>query len=250
MSFPISHLYPLFLVLWVIVFWSRSNVFRSALLISLAFHAIFLVRVSGLGAKKVQPERIISFTFVQGGQGRDESSSERPVGPSPQPSPIAKETAVEDSEAEQESPVPPQEALPRPVAQRIEKNLPRIEDASLLDFSADPLAEDYRRALQRLIQRYQQTPPEIFQRGVEARVKVWFNLSRDGKLNQPIFVDPKIRSSDDIVNKAAIDSVVAAAEHFPPLPRHINRPEMWFYVYVDYGPAFGGKAFSGDSTGE
>ena len=234
MSFPISQIYPLLLAVWGIIFWSRSNVFRSALLISLAFHAIFLVRVTGWRTRHTQPERIISFTFVQGGEVSDRSPSERSIGSLPELSPVPRQISARDSEAEQKASAPPEETLRKPTAQRIEKDLPRIEDLSLLDSSADPLAEDYRRELQRLIHRFQKTPPEILERGLEARVKVWFNLSRDGKLNQPIFVDPKIRSSYDTVNRAAIDSVVAAAEHFPPLPGHVNRAEIWFYVYVDY----------------
>lgn len=234
MSWPISQFYPLLLVLWGVAFWCRSRVFRFALLISLAFHSIFFVRVSGWGRKVVEPERIISFTFVQGAE-EAEKPSPRDKTALPRGLPAAlQQTPPGSSDHGREEASGADESAPKPLSRRVETGLPRIDDESLLEVSPHPLAEDYRRELQRLIERYQKTPPEILEQGLEARVKVWFNLSRDGRLNQPVFVDPKIRSSHETVNRAAVDSVVGAADHFPPLPEHINRAEMWFYVYVDF----------------
>jgi len=240
MSLPISQFYPLLLVLWAMLFWSRSNVFRATLLISLALHSIFFVRVGGLRTPDEKPDQILSFTFVQGVDETPPFRGEEKVGlPAEISEPTQRPALKEPGE---ERPAQPDKKRTPPTGQRVEKDLPRIEDISLLDFSANPLAESYRRYLQQLIRLYQRTPPELHEMGFEGRVKVWFNLSRDGKLNPPIFVDPKIRSSHDTVNEAAIDSVVAASQHFPPLPKHVNRAEMWFYVYVD----FTNVRFSGD----
>lgn len=234
MSFPISQFYPLLLVVWGIVFWCRSKVFRATLLISLGLHAVFLVRVSEWGIDRAQPEKIISFTFVQGGDETEKAPSQEKIGPSPEVPDIARETPPKDSEAEREKNSPEKEKVAPPEDSRVERDLPRIEDRSLLDFSAHPLAESYRRQLQRLIAQYQKVSPEVLKEGFEGRVKVWFNLSREGTLNQPVFVDAKIRSSHDVVNRAAIESVAAAAKHFPPFPKGVKRAEIWFHVYVDY----------------
>jgi hypothetical protein len=234
MSFPISQFYPLLLVLWGIVFWCRSRVFRATLLISLGLHAVFLVRLSGWGIDRAQPEEVISFTFVQGGDETGRTPSEEKIGPSPEVPDIAPQTLPKDSEAEREKNSTDTEKVAPPEESRVEPDLPRMDDRSLLDFSAHPLAESYRRQLQRLIAQYQEAPPEVLKEGFEGRVKVWFNLSHDGTLNQPVFVDAKIRSSHDTVNRAAIDSVRGAAKHFPPFPNEVKRAEIWFHVYVDY----------------
>jgi len=238
MSFPISQFYPLLLVLWAIVFWSKSRVFRVTLLIALALHTVFLIRVSGWGTDGPKPEELISFAFIQGGDEAEKAPPQEGIGLSPGTTETAQETPVKDSEARS----PAEEEAVRPKESLVEPDLPRIEDRSLLDFSAHPLAESYRRQLQRLIARYQKTTPEILKQGFEGRVKVWFNLSRDGKLNLPAFVDANIRSSHESVNQAAMESVIAAAEHFPPFPERIKRAEIWFYVYVD----FSNVRFSGD----
>ncbi len=234
MHFPISQLYPVLLVFWGILFWSRSKVFRIALLISLCVHGVFLIRVSGRQTGGKEPERIVAFTFFQGAGESEPRSANRTGISTPAPPPVPEAAPREDSKTDTESPPQLEQNVPEPAPPRVEEGLPRIEDSSLIDFSAHPEAEDYRRELQRLIRVYQKTPPEILQQGLEARVKVWFNLSRDGKLNQPIFVDLQIRSSNDVVNRVAVDSIVAAADHFPPFPERVNRAELWFYVYVDF----------------
>ncbi len=234
MNCPISQFYPLLLVLWAIVFWSKSNVFRATLLISLGLHAVFFVRVSGWGVNRAQSEEIIPFTFVQGEDETEKPPEENRIGTAPEVPDRTQETTPSDSEPEREERLPDEEKPAVPKDPRVERDLPKIEDTSLLDFSAHPLAESYRRQLQRVIARYQKTPPEILQQGFEGRVKVWFNLSRDGKLNEPVFVDAKIRSSHESVNQAAIESVMAAASDFPPFPEGVTRPEIWFYIYVDY----------------
>ena len=234
MTFPISQFYPLLLVLWAVLFWCRSKVFRATLLISLVLHAVFLVRVGGWGGSDSQPQEVISFTFVQGGDETEKRSKRERIGPSPKlPDPL-QQTPLEDSEVSREAPSPDEKEPTPPKDSRVEDDLPRNEDTSLLDFSAHPLAESYRLQLQRLIAQYQRTPPEILKGSFEGRVKVWFNVSRDGTLNQPVFVDAKVRSSHDVVNRAARESVIAAAEHFPPFPVRVKRTEIWFYVYVDY----------------
>jgi len=244
MTFPISQFYPLLLVLWAILFWCRSKVFRATLLISLVLHAVFLVRVGGWGGSDAEPQEVISFTFVQGGEEADKRSAEEKIGPSPKLPDTPQQTPLEDSEASHEAPSPDEEEPTPPKDARVEDDLPRIEDTSLLDFSAHPLAESYRLQLQRLIAQYQKTPPEILKESFEGRVKVWFNVSRDGTLNQPVFVDAKVRSSHELVNRAARESVIAAAEHFPSFPPRVKRDEIWFYVYVDYSNV----RFPGDST--
>jgi hypothetical protein len=237
MSFPISQLYPLLLVLWVLMFWCRSRVLRTAMFISLGLHAIFLVRINNWGINETNPERIISFTFVQGGDEREQAEGKK-IGLSTNVSPIAQSSpwdhSIKGPIANDQNPSTAREKSPLPEPLRVEKELPKIEDKSLIDFSADPLAESYRRELQKLIARHQKIPAEVLAGGMEARVKVWFNLSRDGKLNPPVFVDPKIRSSRDFINKAGEESVLSAAQHFPPFPEHIHRAEIWFFVYLDY----------------
>jgi outer membrane biosynthesis protein TonB len=225
------------------VFWSRSRVFRATLLISLGLHAIFLVQVKGRGTDGAGREEILSFTFVQGGEATEKRLPEERVGTAPGLSEAPEETPAEASEADRKGASSPVDEKPTPQeSPRVDKELPRIEDASLLDFSAHPLAESYRRQLQRLIRQYQTKPPEELKEGFEGRVKVWFNVSREGKLNPPVFVDGKVRSSREMVNKAAMDSVVAAAAHFPPFPEGVKRAEIWFYVHVD----FGSVRYSGD----
>ena len=242
MTCPISQFYPLLLVLWAIAFWCRSKVFRATLLISLALHTVFLVRVSGWGRDGKRPERVISFTFVQGGDEAEKPPPQEKISLSAQPSEAVKETPGRDSQADREDRPTAEQKPPEPEDARLERDLPKIEDISLLDLSAHPLAESYRRRLQQVIDRYQKTPPEILKQGFEGRVRVWFNLSRDGTLNPPVFVDRKIRSSHSIVNQAARESVIAAAKHFPPFPQGVNRAEIWFYIHVDYGNV----RFSGD----
>ena len=124
-----------------------------------------------------------------------------------------------------------------PEPPRVIEGLPKIEDVSLLDPNANPAAESYRLELQRVIRVFQKAPADILEQGVEARVRVWFNLSREGTLNQPIFLDSTVRSSNETVNRAAVDSVVAASEHFPPFPENVSRAEIWFHVDVDFGPS-------------
>jgi hypothetical protein len=234
MTVPISQFYPLLLVVWAVLFWCKSRVFRVTLLVSLALHAVFLVRLSGWGTGSPRREPIVSFTFVQGGEEPQKAPPREEIGLSPALTEVEREAARRDSKAVPESrpegeerPTPPQES-------RVEKDLPPIKDPSLLTSPPDPLAESYRRQLQRLIARHQKTTPELLERGFEGRVQVWFNLSRDGKLNPPVFADARIRSSRDSVNRAAVDTVMAAAEHFPPFPAGVNRAEIWFHVFVDF----------------
>lgn len=234
MSFPIGQFYPVLIVLWAILLWTQSRVFRATLLISLCLHVVFLVRIGARETKEVEPERVISFTFVQGAEETEKPPS--PEGIKPLPENLQKPESPKPKETEETPEEPPrEETIPEPP--RVIEGLPRIEDASLLDPGANPAAESYRLELQRLIRAYQKAPAEIFEQGVEARVRVWFNLSRDATLNQPIFLDSTVRSSNETVNRAAVDSVVAASEHFPPFPENVTRPEIWFHVDVDFGPS-------------
>jgi outer membrane biosynthesis protein TonB len=232
MTVPIGQFYPVLIVLWAILLWTRSRVFRTTLLISLCLHVVFLVRIGAREAKEVERERVISFTFVQGAE-----ETERP--PTPEginrlPENLQKPEASPPKETEETPEEPPhEEKMPEPP--RVVEGLPKIEDASLLDPNANPAAESYRLELQRVIRVFQKAPADILEQGVEARVRVWFNLSREGTLNQPIFLDSTVRSSNETVNRAAVDSVVAASEHFPPFPENVIRPEIWFHVDVDFG---------------
>ncbi len=234
MSVPIGQFYPVLIVLWAILLWTRSRVFRTTLLISLCLHVVFLVRTGARETKEVERERIISFTFIQGAEEAEKRTS--PKGVSPLPENLQKPEASAPKEAE-ETPEesPHEEKMPEPP--RVVEGLPKIEDVSLLDPNANPEAESYRLELQRLIRVYQKTPPAVLEQGVEARVRVWFNLSREGTSNQPIFLDSTVRSSNETVNRAAVDSVVAASEHFPPFPGNVSRAEIWFHVDVDFGPS-------------
>jgi outer membrane biosynthesis protein TonB len=233
MSFPISQLYPLLLILWGILFWCRSKVFRATILASIALHAIFLVRVTGWGSKQPEPERIISFTFVQGGENPSENPAPENLSPPPEPSTAREPAPSGTSQSDNGESSDVEKNAREPQGPPIQKDLPRIDDPSLIDFSAHPLAESYRSELRRLIRRYRAATPEILAKGAEARVRVWFNLSRDGKLNR-VFVDSRIRSSDDSLNRAAVDSVIAAAAHFPAFPRNVTQPELWFDVDLDF----------------
>ena len=234
MSFPISQLYPLLLVLWGILFWCRSKVFRVTILASIALHAIFLVRVSGSRSRQPEPERIISFTFVQGGEEPSETPAPESLAPPPEPSTVREPAPSGTPQSDNGESSDVDKNAPQPQGPPIQKDLPRIDDPSLIDFSAHPLAESYRLELHRLIRRYRAATPEILATGTEARAKVWFNVSRDGKLNQPVFVDPRIRSSDDSLNRAAVDTVIAAAAYFPAFPPNVTQPELWFHVDVDF----------------
>jgi len=232
MSIPISQFYPVLIVLWGILLWARSKVFRTTILISFCLHGVFLVKLGARGVKEVERERIISFTFVQGAEEAEKAPTPEGINPLPEPLPEAEPPAPEETDEEPEEPSPPEEKTPEPP--RVVEGLPKIEDAALIDFSANAEAESYRLELQRVIAVYQKTPAEVFEQGVEARVRVWFNLSRDGTLNEPVVIDPKIRSSHDMVNKAAADSVIAAAGHFPPFPENVDRAEIWFHIDVDF----------------
>jgi outer membrane biosynthesis protein TonB len=209
-------------------------VFRTTLLISLCLHVVFLVRIGARETKEVERERIISFTFVQGVEEMERPPT--PEGINPLPEDLEKPEASPTKETEEPPEEPPREEK-MPETPRVIEGLPKIEDASLLDPNANPDAESYRLELQRLIRAYQKAPAEIFEQGVEARVRIWFNLSRDATLNQPIFLDTTVHSSNEIVNRAAVDSVIAASEHFPPFPENVTRPEIWFHVDVDFGPS-------------
>lgn len=234
MSVPIGQFYPVLIVLWAILLWTRSRVFRTTLVISLCLHFVFLVRIGAREMKEEKRERIISFTFIQGAEKTEKPPT--PEGINPLPENLQKPEASppkETKETPEES--PPVEKMPEPP--RVIEGLPKIEDASLLDLNANPEAESYRLELQRVIRVYQKTPPAVLEQGVEARVRVWFNLSREGTLNQPIFLDSTVQSSNETVNRAAVDSVVAASEHFPPFPEDVTRSEIWFHVDVDFGPS-------------
>lgn len=234
MTFPIGQFYPVLIVLWAILLWTRSGVFRTTLLISLCLHVVFLVKIGAREAKKVEPERIISFSFVQGVEETEKRPTPEGLNPIPENLQQPEASPVKETEETPEEP-PPEEKVPQPT--RGVAGLPNIEDASLLDPNANPAAESYRLELQRLIRAYQKAPAEIFEQAVEARVRVWFNLSRDATLNPPVFLDATVRSSNEIVNRAAVDSVVAASEHFPPFPENVTRAEIWFHVDVDFGPS-------------
>lgn len=234
MTFPIGQFYPVLIVLWAIMLWTQSKVFRTTLLISLCLHVVFLVRMGARETKEVEPERIISFTFVQGAEEMEVPPTPEGLNPIPENLQQPETSPVKETEETPEKP-PREEKMPQPP--RVVEELPKIEDASLLDPNANPAAESYRLELQRLIRAYQKAPAEILEQGVEARARVWFNLSRDATLNPPIFLDATVRSSNEIVNRAAVDSVVAASEHFPPFPENVTRPEIWFHVDVDFGPS-------------
>jgi outer membrane biosynthesis protein TonB len=235
MYVPIGQLYPVLIVLWGMLLWARSKVFRATILISFCLHGIFLVRIGAREAKETERERIISFTFVQGAEQTEKPPAPEGINPLSEPRPEAEPPTPKETEEEPEEPSPPEEKMPEPP--RAIEGLPKIEDSSLIDFSANPEAKSYRDELIRLIRVYQKAPPEVLVQGVEARVRIHFNVSRDGTLNLPVVIDPKIRSSRDIVNGAAVDSVVAAAEHFPPFPENVDKAELWFHVDVDFGPS-------------
>ena len=236
MTIPISQFYPLLLALWAMVFWCKSRVFRTTLLISLALHAVFLVRVIGWGRSDATREEILVFTFVQGGEEEQKGSSEEGIGLSPGRSTTERDAAQQVSQPDREAPEEPEKEPPPPEKTPVEEELPPLEDTSLLDASASPLAESYRKQLQSLVRRHRKPTPPDLEEDFEARVRIWFNLSSDGTLNPSAFVDTRIRSSHGSVNQAALGSVIAAAEHFPSFPKGIDRAEMWFHIDVDFGP--------------
>jgi len=126
-----------------------------------------------------------------------------------------------------------EQPVKNPPPEQIKKDLPPLEEIKWFDFSKHPLGRSYRKKIHQLVHAHQVVPEEIDKKGWEAKIKVWFNLSRNGELNA-VYVDKHFGSSYDIINQASVQSVRNASKYFPPLPEGVKEADVWFNVVLDY----------------
>ncbi len=224
------------ITVWAIFFWSTDKFFRIFLFVSLAIHSVFLIQIGKgkLPFRRRNDLRILSYTFIQGALEEDATvstvgnkshhSSVREIAMEKNPSAASVDEDIIDSETEEETEKP---NIP------VDAELPKIEPPTWFDFNAHPEGESYRRELQKIINQNLSIPDEILENGYEGKVKLWLNLTRDGKLSY-FFLDPKYRSENDVVNKASIESVEKSSQYFPPLPEGVKDYDVLFYVILDF----------------
>ncbi len=224
------------ITVWAIFFWSNDKFFRIFLFISLAIHSVFLIQIGKekLPFKKRDDLQILSYTFIQGALEEDSTAStieNRPHHSSVKEIAIEKNlstTSVDESTIDSET----EEETERPNIP-VDAELPKIESKTWFDFNTHAEGESYRRELQKIINQNLLIPDEILKNGYEGKVKLWLNLTRDGKLSY-FFLDAKYRSENDIVNKASIESVEKSSQYFPPLPEGVKDYDVLFYVILDF----------------
>lgn len=226
----------IFAALALVYLAAKEKPVRNSLLISVGLHAVLFIRFFSGAESFSTPTHYdaIDFTFIPTFQ---EAVPQR----SPQSTQVASVTdgvklyggdVSSISEKPVEEKVIEQKPDNQPSKTKDDK-LPPLEDIKWFDFDEHPQGASYRRKLHRLVNEHQVVPKEIMEKGWDARIRVWFNLSPDGKLNK-VFVDRYFKSEYGLINKASMDSVRTAARFFPPLPKGVRNADVWFEVTLDY----------------
>lgn len=223
--------------MWTIVFWSGQRFLKIFLGVSVALHALLFVIPFATGKStphEAAAPLIIPYTICQGADEPttdiaeielpDEELDGDTIGLAHEP---AAELLDEDALA-----LDPKRDKPEP-ADAVVADLPKITNITWFDFGKHPGAASYRKELQRTIQRLFEVPDELEERGYEGRLKVWLNLARDGRLIYS-FLDPRMRSEDEAVNRLTEANIKKIADKFPPFPEGVKDYDVRFFVIIDY----------------
>jgi outer membrane biosynthesis protein TonB len=226
------------MALWSIVFWTRERTFRLTVIISTGIHALLLIPFGGIRPNvAIAPSRprLLQYTFIRG-TPEEMKSVQRRLAEIPGketkeallPKTDTKATARND-----ELPLHPNEKETRVTEAQTENELPEIENVKWFPFENTAQGKSYRREIKRLIKANLEIPEEILRDGYEGKQVIYFKLSRDGRL-KTVFIDPRYRSSRDLVNTTSIENIARISEKFPPLPKEVKKDEIWFHVEIDY----------------
>lgn len=211
----------------------RDRLLVLAFLISVSLHFIVLGasptirRLASLGKK----ERYIEVLFYQ------------PQMPLPNPKPIAMPDISPSVNVQTEK--PKSESISRNVKKKIEqpktqkKEIEKEQDKKTIEKAKKEFApqaeliKKYTLDLDSIVKIYVKLKyPEIAKKqGVEAKVVVVFCLNNKGRLTY-INIPKTNKSNLDEFNKAALESVKEASEHFPPFPNGIDQTEIMFSLEV------------------
>jgi len=210
-------------VTWTVLLWSTQRPFRIFLGVSVALHAVLFI-IPFAATRSTPGETpgllVVPFTIIQ---GTDEPAPDEPVVEPPDEEPSDDTIRIERKQATE----PAEESLP------VDPGLPEIGNLTWFKFDDHPQAASYRKELQRVIQRHFEVPPELDERGYEGRLKVWLNLSRDGRLNY-FFLDPRMRSQEWEINRLTEENIKKITDKFPPFPEGVKDYDVSFYVIIDY----------------
>lgn len=210
-------------VTWTVLLWSSQRPLRIFLGVSVALHAVlFIIPFATTRSTPAETAGllIVPLTIIQ---GTDEPAPVEPTVEPPDEEPSDDTVHIEEEQATE----PVEETLP------VDPGLPEIKDLTWFTFDEHPRAASYRKELQRTIQRHFEVPRELDERGYEGRLKVWLNLSRDGRLNY-FFLDPKVRSREWEINRLTEENIKKICKEFPPFPEGVKDYDVSFYVIIDY----------------
>lgn len=215
---------------------TKEKSIRNSLLISVGLHVVFFIKFFSAAESFSIPVHYdaIDFTFIP---NTTETASQS-LPELSQTSSVPDGVKLYSGKIPQDRPKPVEkkktkQTLKESIAKKTDKTMPPLEKIKWFDFNKHPQGASYRKRLHRIVAEHQVVPKEIMEKGWDAKITVWFNLSRDGTLNK-IFVDKHFRSNYDLINQASIDSVRTAARYFPALPKGVKNSDIWFEVTLDY----------------
>jgi outer membrane biosynthesis protein TonB len=225
----------LFGVVAAIWYYTHEKSLRISLAVSVAIHAVMFIKFFSGSESFSAPVRdeILDFTFIP-------TLTESAATDAPQTASIdsivggvkiqrGKTRRRKAAEVKKDVDQPAN----NPEAERSEKELKPLEKMEWFDFNKHPGGASYRKRIHKLVHAHQVVPEQIEKKGWEAKIKVWFNLSREGKLNR-VYIDKRYASNYNIINEASMQSVRDASKYFPPLPEGVKNFDVWFNVMLDF----------------
>ena len=222
-------------VVAAIWYYTHEKSLRISLAVSVAIHAVLFIKSFSASESFSAPvlDEVLNFTFIP---ARAESAQNDAVQTASIDS-VAGGMKIQRGKTRRRKAAEVKKDVEQPAnnpeAKRTEKKLKPLEKIEWFDFNKHPLGASYRKRIHQLVYAHQVVPEQIEKKGWEAKIKVWFNLSREGKLNT-VYIDKRYASNYDIINQASIQSVRNASKYFPPLPEGVKNADIWFNVTLDF----------------